>query len=130
MRAKNLVLIMVSIAKRQDCSQPFPDDDQIFRICSDEKAPLRFYSLVSGIIVSAQAMNYISNFVSLHPYFKVHPGKLDAFKAGLPAFVEKTKTERKNLFYDFTISGDDVLCREVTSTLTGSLCTLRMSMRC
>lgn len=103
---------MVSIAKRQDCSQPFPDDDQIFRICSDEKAPLRFYSLVSGIIVSAQAMNYISNFVSLHPYFKVHPGKLDAFKAGLPAFVEKTKTERKNLFYDFTISDDDVLCRE------------------
>ena len=125
-----MVLIMVSIAKRQDCSQPFPDDDQIFRICSDEKAPLRFYSLVSGIIVSAQAMNYISNFVSLHPYFKVHPGKLDAFKAGLPAFVEKTKTERKNLFYDFTISDDDVLCREVTSTLTGSLCTLRMSMRC
>jgi len=103
---------MVSIAKRQDCSQPFPDDDQIFRICSDEKAPLRFYSLVSGIIVSAQAMNYISNFVSLHPYFKVHPGKLDACKAGLPAFVEKTKTERKNLFYDFTVSGDDVLCRE------------------
>jgi len=57
-------------------------------------------------------MNQISNFVSLHPYFKVHPGKLDAFKAGLPVFVEKTKTEDKNLFYDFTINGDEVLCRE------------------
>jgi hypothetical protein len=67
---------------------------------------------VQEAIVSAQAMNQISNFVSLHPYFKVHPGKLDAFKAGLPAFVEKTKTEDKNLFYDFTINGDEVLCRE------------------
>jgi hypothetical protein len=52
------------------------------------------------------------NFVSLHPYFKVHPGKLREFKAGLPAFVEKTKTEQKNLFYDFTINGDEVFCRE------------------
>jgi quinol monooxygenase YgiN len=52
------------------------------------------------------------NFVSLHPYFKVHPGKLDEFKAGLPAFVKKTKTEQKNLFYDFTINGDEVFCRE------------------
>jgi quinol monooxygenase YgiN len=57
-------------------------------------------------------MNQISNFVSLHPYFKVHPGKLDAFKAGIPAFVEKTQAEPKNLFYDFTINGDEVLCRE------------------
>jgi quinol monooxygenase YgiN len=57
-------------------------------------------------------MNYISNFVSLHPYFKVHPGKLEAFKDGLAAFVEKAKTEEKNLYYDFTINGDEVLCRE------------------
>ena len=33
-------------------------------------------------------MKPFSNFVSLHPYFKVHPGKLEAFKAGFPAFVE------------------------------------------
>ena len=57
-------------------------------------------------------MSSISNFVSLHPYFKVHPDKLDEFKAGLPAFVEKTKTEQKNLFYDFTCNGDEVFCRE------------------
>ena len=59
-----------------------------------------------------RSMSLISNFVSLHPYFKVHPGKLDAFKAGLPAFIEKTKTEQKNLFYDFTFNGDELLCRE------------------
>jgi quinol monooxygenase YgiN len=57
-------------------------------------------------------MNHISNFVSLHPYFKVHPGKLDAFKAALPAFEEKTGTENKNLFYEFSINGDEVFCRE------------------
>jgi quinol monooxygenase YgiN len=57
-------------------------------------------------------MSSISNFVSFHPYFKVHTGKLDAFKASLPAFVERTRTEKKNLFYDFTFNGDEVLCRE------------------
>jgi quinol monooxygenase YgiN len=57
-------------------------------------------------------MSIPSNFVSLHPYFKAHPGKLEAFKASLAAFVEKTKTEQKNLFYDFTINGDEIFCRE------------------
>ena len=57
-------------------------------------------------------MKALSNFVSLHPYFKVHPGKLDAFKAGFPAFVEKTASEEKNLFYEFTVNGDEVFCRE------------------
>jgi hypothetical protein len=31
-----------------------------------------------------------SNFISLHPYFKIHPGKLDAMKAMFARFVEKT----------------------------------------
>jgi quinol monooxygenase YgiN len=66
-------------------------------------------------------MNYISNFVSLHPYFKVHPGKLEAFKTGLLAFVDKTKAEKKNLFYDFTINGDEVLCREGYTDAEGLL---------
>ena len=57
-------------------------------------------------------MNPLSNFVSVHPYFKVHPGKLAAFKAALPAFVEKTASEEKNLFYEFTSNGDEVFCRE------------------
>jgi quinol monooxygenase YgiN len=57
-------------------------------------------------------MSALSNFVSLHPYFKVHPGKLEAVKAGFPRFVEKTATERKNLFYGFSVNGDEILCRE------------------
>jgi quinol monooxygenase YgiN len=69
----------------------------------------------------ARNMSAISNFVTLHPYFKVHPGELEAFKAGLPAFVEKTKTEQKNLFYDFTINGDEVLCREGYTDADGLL---------
>lgn len=43
---------------------------------------------------------------------KVHPGKLEEFKAKLPAFIEKTATEEKNLFYGFSINSDEVFCRE------------------
>ena len=43
-------------------------------------------------------MNYPSNVVTIHPYFKIHPGKLDAAKASLAAFVEKTATEKNCLF--------------------------------
>ena len=57
-------------------------------------------------------MNVPANFVSLHPYFKVHPGKLEAFKAALPAFKKKTATEKNNLFYGFSINGDEIFCRE------------------
>jgi hypothetical protein len=33
--------------------------------------------------------------VSIHPYFKVHPGKLDASKTLLPRFIEKTAREER-----------------------------------
>jgi quinol monooxygenase YgiN len=66
-------------------------------------------------------MNPLSNFVSLHPYFKVHPGKLDAFKAGFSAFVEKTASEEKNLFYEFTVNGDEIFCREGYTDAEGLL---------
>jgi len=66
-------------------------------------------------------MNPISNFVSLHPYFKVHPGKVEAFKAAFPAFIEKTKSETKNLFYGLTINGDEVFCREGYTDADGLL---------
>jgi len=62
-----------------------------------------------------------SNFVSLHPHFKVHPGKLETFKASLPAFVDKTAAEKKNLFYGFTINGDEVFCREGYTDAEGVL---------
>ena len=66
-------------------------------------------------------MSALSNFVSLHPYFKVHPGKLEAVKAGFPRFVEKTATEKKNLFYGFTINGDEIFCREGYTDAEGLL---------
>jgi quinol monooxygenase YgiN len=66
-------------------------------------------------------MKPLSNFVTLHPYFKVHPGKLEAFKAGFPPFVEKTASEEKNLFYEFTVNGDEVFCREGYADAEGLL---------
>ncbi len=57
-------------------------------------------------------MSHPSNSVSIHPYFKAHPGKLDAIKASLPDFIAKTATEKKNLYYDFTLNGDLLFCRE------------------
>lgn len=54
----------------------------------------------------------MKKFVSLHPYFKAHPGKVDAVKASLPRFVEKTATEKQNLFYEFSMNGDELFCRE------------------
>jgi hypothetical protein len=57
-------------------------------------------------------MNVPSNFVSIHPYFRIHPGKAEAVKAALPAFVSRTATEAKMLFYGFTLNGDEVFCRE------------------
>jgi quinol monooxygenase YgiN len=59
--------------------------------------------------------------VSIHPYFKVHAGKLDAARALLPRFVEKTTSEPKCLWYEFTISGDVVFCREGYSDAEGTL---------
>ena len=57
-------------------------------------------------------MRLPSSFVNLHPYFKAHPGKLEAFRAGLSAFREKTAMEENNLFYDFTVNGEEIVCRE------------------
>ena len=57
-------------------------------------------------------MNRLSRFVSLHPYFKVPPDKLDLLKAILPEFLAKTRDETGNLFYEFTVNGDEVFCRE------------------
>ncbi len=66
-------------------------------------------------------MSALSNFVSLHPYFKVHPGKLEAVKAGFPQFIAKTATEKKNLFYEFTVNGDEMFCREGYTDADGVL---------
>lgn len=71
--------------------------------------------------VYVRKMKPLSKFVSLHPYFKVHPGKLEVIKAELPAFIDKTASEEKNLFYGFTINGDEVFCREGYANAEGVL---------
>ena len=66
-------------------------------------------------------MSPLSKFVSLHPYFKVHPGKLEKVKAGFPRFIEKTTTEKQNLFYEFSVNGDEIFCREGYTDAEGLL---------
>lgn len=53
-----------------------------------------------------------SKVVSIHPYFKLKPGKLEEAKAMLEQFINQTGTEDANLYYDFTIHGDVLFCRE------------------
>lgn len=57
-------------------------------------------------------MSSLSTAVSLHPYFQIHPGKVEEFTAGFPAFIERTSTEEGCLYYDFTLNGDQAFCRE------------------
>jgi quinol monooxygenase YgiN len=57
-------------------------------------------------------MSSFANVVTIHPYFKVQPGKAKEFKSVLAEFVEKTKVEKDNLYYEFTANGDEFFCRE------------------
>ena len=50
--------------------------------------------------------------VTIHPYFKVHPGKMEAARALLPKFVAQTTSEPACRYYEFTSNGDVVFCRE------------------
>ena len=50
-------------------------------------------------------MTYPENIVSIHPYFRVKPGKLSEAKTLLNQMVARTSTETANLYYDFTIWG-------------------------
>jgi len=46
------------------------------------------------------------------PYFDIHSGKVEQFKALCERFVEKTKTEPHCLYYGFSFDGDHAHCRE------------------
>jgi len=58
---------------------------------------------------------------TLAPYFKVHRGKLDAFRELCERFVEKTSEEDKCLFYGFSFDGNEVHCREGYEDADGML---------
>lgn len=62
--------------------------------------------------MNAPAPHRPETVVSLHPYFKVHAGQLDAFRQLIERFIERTTSEDACLYYDFTVNDDIVHCRE------------------
>lgn len=61
--------------------------------------------------------------VSLCPYFKIKPGKLDAWKQNAETFYAKTKTEKGMLSYGFSYIDADLraYCRETYKDAQGLL---------
>ncbi len=57
-------------------------------------------------------MSLPANLVTIHPYFKLHPGKEAEAQATMEKFVAKTRSETTCCFYEFTVLGDEVFCRE------------------
>ncbi len=55
------------------------------------------------------------------PYFKVHEGKLDEFKALCEGFMEQASQESAVLFYGFSFDGDQAHCREGYANAAGVL---------
>ena len=64
-------------------------------------------------------MTTFDNAVSIHPYFKVQDGKMDACKSFLAQFNEKVVNEDKCLFYNFTLKDDVLCCREAYQDADG-----------
>ena len=63
----------------------------------------------------------MSNVVSIHPYFKIHPGKMNEFLEICEKFTAATSTESGCLWYDLTKSGDVIHCREAYEGAEGLL---------
>lgn len=59
--------------------------------------------------------------VTIVPYFKAHPGKLADIKGMCDAFIEKSKTEPKCLYYGFSFNGEEMHCREGYADADGLL---------
>ena len=57
-------------------------------------------------------MSLPANLVTIHPYFKAHPGKEQQVQAVMEKFVATTQGEPQCLFYEFTVLDDAVFCRE------------------
>ncbi len=66
-------------------------------------------------------MSLPANLVTIHPYFKIHAGKQAEAEAVMTEFVATTKSEDKCLFYEFTVNGDEVFCREGYIGAAGTL---------
>ena len=62
---------------------------------------------------------------TLVPYFKVHAGQLDAFRALVDDFVALTRNEPACVHYAFSFSGDEAHCREGYDDAEGLLAHLQ-----
>ena len=59
--------------------------------------------------------------VTIVPYFKAKPGRLDEVKRTCERMVERTRSEAGCLFYGFSFDGDDFHCREGYRDADGAL---------
>lgn len=64
-------------------------------------------------------MSTFDNAVSIHPYFKIHEGQMEACKSFLARFNELVANEEKCLYYNFTFKGDVLFCREAYKDAEG-----------
>ncbi len=68
-------------------------------------------------------MSKLSQAVSINPYFKVQEDKVNEFKELIKLFIERTQTEEKCYYYDYSINTEDnvVFCREAYEGAAGVL---------
>ena len=66
-------------------------------------------------------MSTFDNAVSINPYFKIPAGKEKECMAFLAQFCKLVAKEKKCLFYNFTMNGDVLCCREAYHDAEGVL---------
>ena len=64
-------------------------------------------------------MSMFDNAVSIHPYFKIKEGQMEACKSFLARFCEKVADEEMCLYYNFTFNDDVMFCREAYQDADG-----------
>jgi len=64
-------------------------------------------------------MATLESAVSIHPYFEIQEGQMDACKSFLGQFNEKVANEEKCLYYNFTFQGNKMFCREAYQDAEG-----------
>jgi quinol monooxygenase YgiN len=67
---------------------------------------------MSTIVNKEEAMATQDKCCTIAPYFKIHNGKLEAFKELCERLIEKTCEEPKCLYYGFSFDGYEAHCRE------------------
>ena len=70
-------------------------------------------------------MTSADTWCTLAPYFTIHAGKLDEFKAMWPLFKKLVVAEEKCMFYTFSFAGQDAHCREGYTDADGVLAHLK-----